>query len=50
MLAKPRKNLPHIDDKPVFLCAVDEYIIDVELADMVEQFAQTWDTIVTLWK
>jgi len=34
MLTKPRENLPHI------FCAVDEYIIDVELADMVEQFAQ----------
>ena len=40
MLAKPRENLPHIFDKNVFFCAVDEYIIDVELADMVEQFAQ----------
>ena len=40
MLTKPRENLPHIFDENVLFCAIDEYIIDVELADMVEQFAQ----------
>ena len=38
--SEPSENLPHVVDKRLFVCAIDEYIVDVLFADQVDKSIQ----------